>query len=405
MHVLGRALLGPVLPSPLAGAATDGRSFVPIYWSWNYDDLYYANQTEGRFHPNLISICPFSFPSTAYVLCELSSPTLMDTLPLELIEHIFSDACCDAGQTACSLRLLCRSSHALVEPLRFRSVAVSSYGQMDRFLQTYKPMARSATSGSAIFHLFMIVKADAGIVDTEKLAEDIIRLAAPTLKTLTCYLHNGKVASIYECLLTIQFPQLSHLTFNHPERPTYSLIPKWLPARPACLYPNLEYLRVSFAWGPSLVEAHQEASLFTARACSSKLTHICVSGASLEGRRDFASLRTILQLTPKESWDGAQAIEPLPPTVTQYTLGVNAEKVRVEAAERGKTALGLTTYESGETWEEEKQVWIRSRSNDAEDDAECSKNNAARLEAWMTVFKSCYEARKLGMLYLIGSMM
>ncbi|TFK47042.1 hypothetical protein OE88DRAFT_1666886 [Heliocybe sulcata] len=51
----------------------------------------------------------------------------MDKLPLELLERIFSEACDDAGQTACALRLLCKSACALVEPFRFRSVAVSSF--------------------------------------------------------------------------------------------------------------------------------------------------------------------------------------------------------------------------------------------------------------------------------------
>ncbi|KZT18063.1 hypothetical protein NEOLEDRAFT_237953 [Neolentinus lepideus HHB14362 ss-1] len=216
--------------------------------------------------------------------------------------------------------------------------------------------------------------------------------------------------SIYNCFLTMSFPQLRRLTFGHPERPTYSLIPKGLPECPSCLYPNLRYLHVSFAWNPLLATAHQGVSLFIARACSSKLTHICVSGVSLDGGSGFAALRTILQLTPKESWDSVQDIEPLPPTIAQYTLGVNtkvlslmpstaeqmlrkAEAVRVEAAERGRTALVLTTYQSGETWEEEeKQTWIRSWSNDTEDDAECTRDAVARLESWMTVLRSCCKA-------------
>ncbi|KAI0694394.1 hypothetical protein C8T65DRAFT_522476, partial [Cerioporus squamosus] len=62
----------------------------------------------------------------------------MDSLPLEILHHIFLLACSDGGRTGFSLSLVSQSYRDAVRPVRYNSVAIVGYRRIDAFLRCYK---------------------------------------------------------------------------------------------------------------------------------------------------------------------------------------------------------------------------------------------------------------------------
>lgn len=105
----------------------------------------------------------------------------MERCPLEVWENIVALACTDGGVTGCSLSLVSRTMRAVVSPVRFHSIALTSSKQCFNFAR--------ALDGSdcppPICHLFIAIAvgrtADVPAVST------ILAKAAPTLRTLVLH--------------------------------------------------------------------------------------------------------------------------------------------------------------------------------------------------------------------------
>ncbi|EPQ58783.1 hypothetical protein GLOTRDRAFT_125113 [Gloeophyllum trabeum ATCC 11539] len=327
----------------------------------------------------------------------------MDTLPLELIQHILSDACQDAGKTAASLRLVCKSCCALVERYRFRSVAITNSAKASRFLEICRA---SPGGGCGIRHLFMILTEQAPKVGV---GEAIIQIAAPTIETLTLRLGMSNGASIYHTILSTPFPRLTHLTFAHPERPRYPLVPNDTSLRvdPPCLFPDLRYLRLAFGWSPLLDTAHQGLALFVARASPSKLTHVRLSDVKLTVRQIYV-LRDVLGLPLPDFYQYQELQErtpQLPSSVRQYTVGVDtsfyvdrirlaseiwekAESVRQEVEGSEGTRLVLIPECQSETGREAREKWMDVRAGKKNAEHDWSESGVVGVQGWVDALEN-----------------
>ncbi|KAI0664765.1 hypothetical protein C8Q70DRAFT_11959 [Cubamyces menziesii] len=81
----------------------------------------------------------------------------MDKLAVELLDHIFSYACTDGGQTGCALALVSKRIRATSRPARFYSVALfSSPTKIEKFLHAYeRECARAADARPRVRHLWL----------------------------------------------------------------------------------------------------------------------------------------------------------------------------------------------------------------------------------------------------------
>ncbi|EPQ58786.1 hypothetical protein GLOTRDRAFT_135851 [Gloeophyllum trabeum ATCC 11539] len=311
------------------------------------------------------------------------TPTLSD-LPVELLEQIFLEACHDGGRTACALRLVCRGARALVEPYRFVSVALSSSAQMEELLRSRGSIAR----GRGIRHLFLVEsksREENECVRSE-IVEEIIRIAAPTVETLTCLVRSVSNAFPNHWILRTPFPRLTHLTCELVQMDVQVLIIQHPPVAP-CYFPALQYLHVSFPAKSSLdLEcAHPGVGLFVDRA-SPALTHVRVSGVNIAGPH-VPALRVILGLQPRGTRRIQGYIRALPASVKSYTIGVTtfcwgdaraaeephpkADAVRAEAEHAGRTRLVLLPVGKLEsTWQESRERWMKVQSGELAQEAE-----------------------------------
>ncbi|KAH9889079.1 hypothetical protein C8Q73DRAFT_179161 [Cubamyces lactineus] len=86
----------------------------------------------------------FSWPShTSDLESECPTTAALDSLPYELLEHIFRNACTDGGRTGCSLSLVSKRIRALSRSSRFHSISLltGTCSQLSCFLRTLE-MAR-----------------------------------------------------------------------------------------------------------------------------------------------------------------------------------------------------------------------------------------------------------------------
>ncbi|KAI0334674.1 hypothetical protein GY45DRAFT_1431532 [Cubamyces sp. BRFM 1775] len=90
----------------------------------------------------------------------------LETLPFELLEHIFCLACADGGRTACSLSLVSKHIRAISRSTRFHSVSLRRgvISQLDRFAAAYERACEEAAVQHAprpcVRHLAVVMVVD-----------------------------------------------------------------------------------------------------------------------------------------------------------------------------------------------------------------------------------------------------
>ncbi|KAI0657885.1 hypothetical protein C8Q70DRAFT_246810 [Cubamyces menziesii] len=85
-------------------------------------------------------------------VCIYPSPATLESLPYELLEQIFRNACTDGGRTGCALSLVSKRIRALSRSSRFHSVSLLSgtCSQLSCFLDTFERARKeAAASGEA----------------------------------------------------------------------------------------------------------------------------------------------------------------------------------------------------------------------------------------------------------------
>ncbi len=220
-------------------------------------------------------------------LDHLSTPRSMDLLPLEILHHIFLLACSDGGRTGLSLSLVSRSYNDIARPVRYNSVAIIGYRNIDTFLRCYKNdraalQTQEQESAPIVRHLLLTTDATdmervIGTGVTENLQSsllELLQLVGPTIVTMSYTCH----VQLEVLLAEHAFPRLQELTFlrnfarpycqsaGATPIPTYPPLPRKLPslrklhvilittldhtvpvilARWAHAAPNVTHLRVS----------------------------------------------------------------------------------------------------------------------------------------------------------------
>ncbi|KZT30159.1 hypothetical protein NEOLEDRAFT_313858 [Neolentinus lepideus HHB14362 ss-1] len=96
---------------------------------------------------------------------------------------------------------------------RFRTVAISGCSKVHKFLWALD--VASGDGQGMICHLFLFTKDDHCGSECSSAVTTILRLAAPTLQSLTC-LTAGKDGVIYDAICSTHFPHLRHLTIDIP---------------------------------------------------------------------------------------------------------------------------------------------------------------------------------------------
>ncbi|RDX55346.1 hypothetical protein OH76DRAFT_1478010 [Lentinus brumalis] len=211
----------------------------------------------------------------------------MDLLPLEILHHIFLLACSDGGRTGLFLSLVSRSYHDIARPMRYNSVAIIGYRNIDTFLRCYKNdraalQTQEQESAPIVRHLLLTTDATdmervIGTGVTESLQSsllELLQLVGPTIVTMSYTCH----VQLEVLLAEHAFPRLRELTFlrnfarpycqsaGATPIPTYPPLPRGLPslrklhvilittldhtvpvilARWAHAAPNVTHLRVS----------------------------------------------------------------------------------------------------------------------------------------------------------------
>lgn len=180
----------------------------------------------------------------------------MDTLPVEILHHIFLLTCSDGGRTGASLSLVSRSYRNIARPVRYNSVALISYTNIGTFLECYKTdrailkthQQDLAAAAPAVRHLFLTADASdiervnrpggSGVLQT--ILHDLFQLVGSNLVTLSYTCHAQLEALLADCA----FPRLEELTFlrNVPLPYRFSaIIP--IPAYPQLPHSSLSSLR------------------------------------------------------------------------------------------------------------------------------------------------------------------
>lgn len=132
----------------------------------------------------------------------------MEQCPVELWREITALACTDGGYTGCSLSLVSHTMRDIIEPIRYDSVALTSFHQYPAFARSL----READGRSPIRHLFFSIEEP--VIPPEYLASKmpydsihpILLAAAPSLRTLAVH----GIPSFY--LPNTVFPSLTHLS-------------------------------------------------------------------------------------------------------------------------------------------------------------------------------------------------
>ncbi|KZT20843.1 hypothetical protein NEOLEDRAFT_815139 [Neolentinus lepideus HHB14362 ss-1] len=223
----------------------------------------------------------------------------MDALPPEVLLQIVDLACCDVGQTACSLRLVSRYLCAATDPYRFRFIAVLGAKRMNRL---FVALSSAPEVKRTVRHLFVsdkpaetrygrvyVNRAAPNDVDEVRKAQelsgfrfvrsakDVLPLVAPSIETLTCLVHNPFGQSdLLTTLLTTEFPKLTHLTLRLGDMRFPSL--QRLPPDLSPSMPNLTHLHILCSWKPSCAVIVEVGSIFASSNVTSNLSHIRFSG-------------------------------------------------------------------------------------------------------------------------------
>ena len=170
----------------------------------------------------------------------------MDDCPPEILLLIFDLACADGGATARALSLTSRYISAVAAPYVHRTLEISGISSIER---AYAHLSTLPAEHRRVHHLFVSDKQlrdsvpDAHLVapDPESLAsvelhealhrsnaaearvlpdllDRLLRLLAPSLRTLSCVLFNPLQSAVFVRLCAVPFPFLTDLTLRLSER-------------------------------------------------------------------------------------------------------------------------------------------------------------------------------------------
>ncbi|KAI0301232.1 hypothetical protein B0F90DRAFT_361964 [Multifurca ochricompacta] len=178
---------------------------------------------------------------------------MIQTLPPEILCHIFHYACVDQGRTARSLSLTSKYISSVSSRFLYNTLYIPGVDKLERVLHHFSSLPPYLRQ---VCHLFVADGNDGNEHFSSKLHPDhnyihipsglfsqILLFAAPTLRTLTVVVRTGIISGILECITSAPLHCLADLTlsFNH----TRIAVPPNLQCTASVNLPQLRHLHIN----------------------------------------------------------------------------------------------------------------------------------------------------------------